>query len=156
MISAPVTIDGFQEHEIAPYAALVAAMDPWRRLGIPAIALQRQFSAMEYPITARALRRRNELIGAMVIRDGWLRGPYLQHLSVIPDARGHGAGETALRWLSDHAAASGHGNVWLCVSSFNLAAQRFYEKQGFHFVANLDGLVHPDYGEILMRRKLPS
>ena len=45
-------------------------------------------------------------------------------------------------------------NLWLCVSAFNVAAQRFYARHGFERVATLAGLLRDGDDELLMRKRL--
>ena len=43
-------------------------------------------------------------------------------------------------------------NVFLCVSSFNEGAKRFYERLGYEVVGELRDMLIPGHSEILMRR----
>ena len=43
-------------------------------------------------------------------------------------------------------------NLWVCASSFNARALRFYERHGFARAATLPGLVADGYDEILLRK----
>jgi len=43
-------------------------------------------------------------------------------------------------------------NVFLCVSSFNDGAQRFYGRLGYEVVGELRDLIVPGHAEILMRK----
>lgn len=136
-------------------AARIAAIDPWRRLAIPLDRLARQFEPAE-GVDVRLVTLANEPVGALVVRRNWLLGPYLQHLSVLPEAQGRGAGRKALALLDAIAVADGQLNVWLCVSAFNTHATAFYRRHGFTEVADLPDLVRPGESEILMRRRLPG
>lgn len=43
-------------------------------------------------------------------------------------------------------------NVFLCVSSFNKEAQRFYQKQGYKNIGLLKDYIVKGYDEVLMRK----
>jgi hypothetical protein len=59
-----------------------------------------------------------------------------------------------LAWFEQEALSHGARNLWVCASSFNPGALRFYERHGFPPAATLPGLVADGYDEIL-RRKFP-
>ena len=136
-------------------APRIADIDPWRRLAVPAERLARQFTPAP-SVEIRLVAVAGAPAGAVVIRRNWLLGPYLQHLSVLPEAQGRGAGTAALALLDDIARSDGHKNVWLCVSGFNTGAAGFYRRHGFTAAADLQDLVRPGESEILMRRILPD
>jgi [ribosomal protein S18]-alanine N-acetyltransferase len=43
-------------------------------------------------------------------------------------------------------------NVFLCVSSFNVAARRLYERLGYELVGRLDGFIVREHDELLLRK----
>ena len=45
-------------------------------------------------------------------------------------------------------------NLWVCASSFNADALRFYERHGFRQAAALPGLAADGFKEILLRKVL--
>ena len=70
--------------------------------------------------------------GVVSVRDPWLKGPYLELLALLPSVakpghrqRASSPGSNARR--SRHQAR----NLWVCASSFNTRALRFYERHGF-------------------------
>jgi diamine N-acetyltransferase len=82
-----------------------------------------------------------------------LAGPYLQMLAIQPSHQKHGIGARILAWLEAEARPE-FRNVWLCVSGFNVDAQRFYAAHGYTEVATLDGLMREGDDELLMRKRL--
>jgi len=44
-------------------------------------------------------------------------------------------------------------NVFLCVSSFNQGALRFYEREGYEKVGELRGYIIPEHSEFIMRKR---
>ena len=95
-----------------------------------------------------------ELAGAIVVVCPWLAGPYLQMLAVLPAHQNLGIGGKILAWYEDQARGGVFRNLWLCVSGFNVAAQRFYQAHGYTLAATLDGLMRDGDAELLMRKRL--
>lgn len=92
--------------------------------------------------------------GVVIIRSPWLAGPYLQILAVLPTLQGKGAGAMILKWYEQTAMAARMRNVWLCVSSFNVDAQRFYQRFGYTLVGHIHDLMRDGDDELLMRKNL--
>lgn len=135
---------------IPALAAALAAMEPWSRLGYSAAGLAGYLGRDDPAL------RRVAVIGAdgmpaavLALRHPWLRGPSIELLAVLPQARGQGLGRTLLDWASTQA---GDGNLWACVSAFNGTARTFYARHGFVEVAPLPDLVAVGESEILLRR----
>ena len=94
-----------------------------------------------------------DLAGAVVVNCPWLAGPYLQLLAIVPAQQNRGIGARILSWFESEA-QDHYRNLWLCVSAFNGAAQRFYRAHGFERVATLEGLLRDGDDELLMRKRL--
>jgi len=92
--------------------------------------------------------------GVFLVYEGWLLGPYLRRLAVIPEFQRLGLAQLALSWWEAGARQAGSRNLWLCVSDFNAQARRLYEAAGFRQAAVLDDLVAEVVDEILMRKQL--
>jgi GNAT superfamily N-acetyltransferase len=152
---ADITLDEMTAEAAGELAGRIAEIDPWRRLAIPADRIGRLFETGTGR-EVRAIQIANRPVGAIVVQCDWLLGPYLQHLSVLPEAQARGAGTRALAWLEGIARRDGQSNIWLCVSAFNCQARAFYARHGFVEAANLPDLVRPGEDEILMRRRLEA
>jgi ribosomal protein S18 acetylase RimI-like enzyme len=131
-----------------------AAIGPWAHYGSNAgsmtVALKRNDDgAIRYQV-----RCGTDLAGAVVVYCPWLAGPYLQLLAVMPAHQNRGIGASVLSWLESEARCR-YRNLWLCVSAFNVDAQRFYRAHGFERVATLQGLLRDGDDELLMRKRLP-
>ena len=94
----------------------------------------------------------DEAAGAVSLRSPWLKGPYLELLALLPMAQARGIGSRILAWFEETALEEGARNLWVCASSFNERALRFYARHGFQPVARLPGLVADGYEEILLRK----
>jgi GNAT superfamily N-acetyltransferase len=87
------------------------------------------------------------------VRHPWLRGPYIELLGVFPDYRGKGLGKQVLAWVETEARRESK-NLWVLTSSFNHQALSFYQSLGFYPIGPIQGLVSPEYDEILLRKSL--
>jgi len=76
---------------------------------------------------------------------------YLQTLCVSSDRRGSGLG-TRLLAMAEERLFAMSPNVFLCVSSFNPAARRLYERQGYALVGELPDYLVRGYSELLFRK----
>jgi ribosomal protein S18 acetylase RimI-like enzyme len=133
--------------------ARLARMEPWRALGYGQDQLAAYLRESQPDRFRYLIRSGEETLGLLVVRHPWLRGVYIELLAVFPECQGSGVGSTALRCLeslfSDRTA-----NLWLLVSSFNQAAQRFYRRHGFLPIGTIEDFVVPGKDEILMRKRL--
>ena len=133
-------------------AASIAAIPPWSVMNYPADALARFLSASDEGAVRYLVEVGGEEAGAVSVRFPWLKGPYLELLALLPRAQGRGIGSSILAWFEQEALKFGARNLWVCASSFNARAVRFYERHGFEQAATLPGLVADGYEEILLRK----
>jgi GNAT superfamily N-acetyltransferase len=135
-------------------ADVFASMEPWAAYPYPAAALAVYFARATAEAPRLAIDHDGRLAGVVGLRLDWLRGPYIQFLGLLPEAQGKGLGAVVLAWVETEARRSGARNLWVAASDFNTGALRFYERAGFHRVADLDGLVRDDRIEVLLRKRL--
>jgi diamine N-acetyltransferase len=133
-------------------AAAIVAMPPWSVMSYPADAMVRFLSTADGNISRYQVEVGGEQAGAVSVRSPWLKGPYLELLALLPQAQGKAIGSTILTWFEREALKAGARNLWVCASSFNTRALRFYERHGFERAATLSGLVVDGYDEILLRK----
>jgi ribosomal-protein-alanine N-acetyltransferase len=76
---------------------------------------------------------------------------FVQTLAVDPSLRGRGIGEALMRCAEDRILRD-TPNVFLCVSSFNHGAARFYKRLGYEVVGELRDMIVRGHAEILMRK----
>jgi diamine N-acetyltransferase len=143
-------------HPIEPataeiFGAALASMDPWRTLGMSASALTGLLLEPDHHLRCEAMFMDGAPAGVVALRHPWLYGPYVALLAVLPDWQGRGIGSVILRRIEEEMKPK---NVWVCVSSFNRAAERFYIRNGFEHVGPLPGLLRPQFDELLMRKRL--
>ncbi|OGS49499.1 MAG: hypothetical protein A3J79_14000 [Elusimicrobia bacterium RIFOXYB2_FULL_62_6] len=134
-------------------AALMAATDPWLKLGLDHKACLKNISAPLREVYAA--RAGGKIAGVIVLQmTGTFRG-YIQTVCVAAEARGLGLG-TRLVKHAEKRIFRESPNAFLCVSSFNRKAQKLYKKLGYAKIGLLKDFVVKGCDEILMRKTLGS
>ncbi len=115
----------------ARLAEAIVAIPPWSAMNYPADAMARFLAtsgdgASRYLVEAGGMEA-----GAVSIRHPWLKGPYLELLALLPPFQRRGIGAGILDWFEREASGLGARNLWVCASSFNDGALRFYGRHGF-------------------------
>ncbi len=146
----PLTLRPLEtDAEAEACAALMAASEPWLTLG------------RDYGASLRFLRAPGrekylalaggQFAGFLVLNLQGAFVGYLQTICVAPDLRGKGVG-AALVAFAEERIFREHPNVFLCVSSFNPAARRLYERLGYTAVGELPDFIVAGHSELLMRK----
>jgi ribosomal protein S18 acetylase RimI-like enzyme len=146
----PLTFVSQQTQAEAEFCArMMAASDPWLTLGQDFDGL---LNALQNPARTVFLAKADAEIAGMVLINmhGAFRG-YLQSVCVAPAWRNQRVG-AALMAFAESFIFHQTPNVFLCVSSFNLAAQKFYQREGYEEVGILKDYLVMGYDEILMRK----
>jgi ribosomal protein S18 acetylase RimI-like enzyme len=78
---------------------------------------------------------------------------YLKLITVAPGSEGRGLGSLLLAEVERIATAQGK-HLFLLVSDFNVAAQRFYQRKGYVLVGRLERLVSGEIDELLYWKRL--
>ena len=132
-------------------ASIMVSSDPWMRLGFDRAWSRRVLSNPDRE--PWGLWQDGRMAGFLLL---CFQGPfvgYVQLLGVAADVRGQGLGARLL----DHAERcifERARNVFICVSSFNDGARRFYARQGYSEVGRLDNYLVQGFDEILLRKTL--
>ena len=136
-------------NDVYECARMMAASEPWMTSGRTVEAL---VPIISDPVKEVHLVRDSDGIAAFIILD--LRGltnGYVQTICVRPDRRGGGLGAALLGWSEIHIQQQSP-NVFLCVSSYNPGAQKFYARLGYERIGVLREYVIDGHDEILMRK----
>jgi ribosomal-protein-alanine N-acetyltransferase len=133
-------------------AEVMAASEPWITLGR---GLDRCLAACCDPEYLVFVARQNGARRGVIILQprGVAGSPYVVSIACAPDARGAGVGGHLLTFaetLMRREAAF----LFLCVSSFNERARRFYERHGYAVVGELEDYVIAGASEWLMSKRL--
>ena len=127
-------------------------MEPWSVMNYSADRLAAFLASADGGTARYVVSVNGKAAGVVSVRHPWLKGPYLELLALLPLAQNQGIGSSIMAWFETAALQHGGRNLWVCASSFNARALRFYEAHGFAGVATLPGLVADGYDEILLRK----
>jgi len=140
---------GIEEAETC--ARVMSNSEPW-------LTLQRTYEQAIKALTNPSREiyvalAKDVLSGFIVINMGGPFPGYLQVICVFPDCRDQGVGRTLIRFVEKRIFRD-TPNVFLCVSSFNTDAQRFYEQLGYKRIGEIEDYLVEGHSEFLMRKTL--
>ncbi len=147
-LSTPIS-----DEQALAVAEILAASEPWLTLKFSAASLARYLTREDAALRCYAISVGDDLAGGVCVRYPWLRGPYIELLGLAPTYRGKGIGKQVLAWAEAEARREAR-NLWVVASSFNHQALNFYQSLGFYPIGSIQGLVSPEYDEILLRKCL--
>jgi ribosomal-protein-alanine N-acetyltransferase len=130
-------------------AAMMAATDPWITLGRGHAAC---LAILQNEDRERYVAVHDGMVTGVIVLN--LAGPlagYIQMVCVTAAARGQGVGRALVAFAEERVFRE-HPNVFLCVSSFNVAARRLYERLGYVVIGELTDFLVAGHAEILMRK----
>jgi len=130
-------------------AQLLVSSEPWitLRMNLEEATLRLTDPTREVHVAAVG----GDIVGVLILfLHGTLKG-YIQTLAVHPDWRSRGVGKQIIEFAEQRIFRLSP-NVFLCVSSFNLPAQKFYERLGYQRVGELTDFVVKGHSEFLMRK----
>jgi len=150
-VRAPLGVRPATDEDRRWAAQVMAGSDPWITLGRDFDRCLQICRDPEYLVFVAHEGERP--LGFIVLqRRGVAGSPYIASVGVAADARGQGVGARLLSFAEAHFTGARH--MFLCVSSFNPRARRFYERHGYTVIADLQGYVIPDASELLMHKRL--
>lgn len=130
-------------------AQFMAASEPWLTLRASREELVHRLTAPAREVYVGTIQE--ELAGVLILNlEGVLNG-YIQTIAVHPKWQCRGIGTQLIQFAEERIFAQSP-NVFLCVSSFNLHAQRLYERLGYERVGELRDFVVAGHDEYLMRK----
>ena len=130
-------------------AGMMAASDPWTTLGRGYCELLKIISEPSREVYVATVG--DEIAGLIVIEMSGAFTGYVKSICVSPGLRGRGVGAALMSYVEDRIFREAP-NVFLCVSDFNVGAQRFYRRLGYETVGELRDYVVAGHSEILMRK----
>jgi [ribosomal protein S18]-alanine N-acetyltransferase len=130
-------------------AALMASSEPWLTLGR---SYETSLAIIEDPTRETYVARDGgQLIGFLIICMTGAFVGYIQTICIHPQHRGRGLGSRIVEF-AEQRILSEVPNVFMCVSSFNHAARRLYQRLGYEVVGELPDYIVTGHSEILLRK----
>ena len=135
--------------EIEECAFIFSKNEPWISLHMEKSYFT---SIISNPINETyAIKKEHKIAGVIILQ---LNGPfpgYVKSIVIDSDFSGKGLGRMLLEFAEKRIFEE-YQNVFLCVSSFNTEAKKFYEKLGYIKVGELNDYLIRGESEILMRK----
>src|SRR4030095_9546023 len=140
------TINPASEGEKEWVARLMAESEPWTTLGI---THDQCFKVCHQPLNQIYIARMlQELVGMIILQDQGLAGsPYIKSIAVKKEHRNKGIGKLLLEFAEDKYHPSSRF-IFLCVSSFNNRALKFYQENGYKKVGALEDYIAKRHSEL--------
>ena len=126
---------------------------PWSELALGEESLLSHFEREDPALLRFSIHFNDELVGAISVRDPWLKGPYLELLGLIPSVQRLGLGTELMNWFELQAPEPTR-SLWLLCSDFNTTALEFYLEMGYQKACTIDSLYAEGYNDFLMRKRL--
>lgn len=135
--------------EVHACAEMMSSSEPWLTLGRSYEQCVKILTSPTREVYVGLIDGRPIGFAVLMMRGAFVG--FVQSLAVEPDLRGRGIGQALMRFAEDRILRD-TPNVFLCVSSFNDGAQRFYRRLGYEVVGELTDMLIPGHSEILMRK----
>ena len=148
----PLAITRLQSQSDAEACArLMATSDPWLTLGRTYDSSLR--IVLDPSREVYVARDQSGLAGFLILCMTGAFVGYIQTVLVHPDRRGQGLGSRLVQFAEDRILAESP-NIFMCVSSFNQAAGRLYQRLGYKVVGELTDYIIAGHSEILLRKSI--
>jgi len=133
-------------------AHLLANSEPWITLRVTQDQCLKNCHNPDFQIfIAHTAGRPSGII--IIDPKGVAGSPYIKSIAVYPEFRGKGIGSALLAYAEELFRGKSK-YIFLCVSSFNKRAQKFYDRNGFKVVGELKDYIIEGASEILIHKKL--
>jgi len=131
-------------------AEIMSKLDPWITLGV---SFDQMMQTLKDNINeVYAVFIKDEIVGIIIIQTRGAFSGYLKSIALKTEWRNKGFGKVMMNFFEEKAFSNGN-NAFLCVSSFNKKAQKFYLNLGYRIIGELKDYVVEGYDEILMRKQ---
>lgn len=137
------------ESDARSCARLMANSEPWLTLGR---TYEASLGVLKDPTREVYVARDDAgLAGFLILCMTGAFVGYIQTVLVHPERRGQGIGSGLVEFAEQRILRESP-NVFMCVSSFNHAARRLYQRLGYKVVGELTDYIVEGYSEILLRK----
>ncbi len=130
---------------------IFTSSEPWISLGITESFMMKTLNDPLHEVFA--VVNDQHIIGTFVLQTRGAFTGYIKSIAIKRGWRGKGLGVMMMNFIEEKIFGV-TPNVFLCVSSFNKDAQRFYKKLGYENVGLLKNYVIEGADEILMRKTM--
>jgi ribosomal protein S18 acetylase RimI-like enzyme len=147
-----------QPQDIDLCAHLVAQTPLWQRYGVSEASARQRFElGLQNKASIAVAEQEGSLLGFVWVslHGAFERSSYIPLIGVMPGQYGRGVGQ-ALMDAAEELAFQHTAELFLLVSDFNQAAQRFYQRRGFTQVGALNGYILPDVTELIYMKRRPA
>jgi len=149
---SPIAIGPATESEREWAAQLMASSEPWITLGRGLESCRETCQRPGYHLFVA--RDGDTPCGFILLHPRGVAGsPYVASIAVAASQRGRGIGKRLLDFAERQLRPEAR-HIFLCVSSFNAAARRLYEREGWKAVGELEDYIIDGASEILMHKWL--
>ncbi len=133
-------------------AGLLSVSEPWTTLGISEELCLKNCQDPEFIVYVTHV---NGIPAGFFILDprGMAGSPYIKSIAVSSEYRNRKLGSILLNFAENIARKTSR-HMFLCVSSFNINARRFYERLGYEAVGELKDYLIRGESEIIMHKNL--
>jgi ribosomal protein S18 acetylase RimI-like enzyme len=133
-------------------ATMLANTEPWVRLGVQQEQLLKTCHDPEYQLFIAHLN--DTPCGVLIIDPHGIAGsPYIKSIAVSPGNRSSGIGAKMVSFAETRFSKQSK-HIFLCVSSFNDRARKFYSMLGYSKVGEFENYIIHGESEILMYKKI--
>lgn len=146
-----------QPADIPACARLMAVSPLWQRYQVTESSAARRFEqGLSRQATIAVAERVGEITGFIWYETfgAFARSGYVVLVGVQPGLHGQGIGQ-ALMTYAEQQMFSIVDDIFLLVSDFNSAAQRFYQRLGYHQVGSIPDYVIPGITELIYHKQSP-
>ena len=143
--------------DIASIASWVVKAPLWQRYGFSIEGITSQF---QKALAEQALIyvTEHEVVSGFawyIPQGAFARSPYLKLIGVHPQYRNMEIGKQLLSHVEADCKRFSK-QLFLLVSDFNIAAQRFYQRQGYQHIGTIPAYVLPDVAELIYYKRLDT
>ena len=133
-------------------AGLLSESEPWLTLGI---SHQQCLKVCHDPEFQMYIAHINHNPCGVIIMDprGLAGSPYIKSVAVDPAFRNRKIGAAMLSYVENEFRGKAR-SIFLCVSSFNIQAQKFYSSHGFVHIGELKDYIIKGESELIMQKQI--
>ena len=140
-----------RQSDVEACARFMADSDPWKTLGASYERAQKVLRDSTREVYVAHID--GEPAGFVtILMQGAITG-YIQSICIHPQWRNKGIGKQLIEFAEERIFRDSP-NVFLFVSSFNPAAQRFYKRLGYETIGEVKDYIIAGHSEILMRKTI--